>query len=834
MAIYNFFLPGIRCVNCVKTIERVLDKCGLTFSEMNVEVVTKKLMVHVIDTDKQPEEIKQVIIHALNEVGEKCSFIEGAELILPVNSTSQEGEIADTKGNNLTSSWWKSHRFLGFLGTSAGLVWVIISLLGISLSMPLMIPMGLISIALTLFLGADSYREAYTKLVKARTLTMDTLFAISTLTIIAVSIAGFFLPWMPMMFDAGLLIFGFRHIGVAIEESFKQSMGLNVVFKDRLPKEVIVMGSGKKLALSDVLPGQIIIVQPGELIPLDGESVSEKGLIYDTIITGSVLPRPLVPGEALITGMYLAEDSEPIYLKVTHIVAESNYARMDQHIAKVNKEKAPIQTTTDQILQYFIPTIIFIALLATITIANFYPLALAIQCGVSVLVSACPCTLGFIIPLAILIGMKKGVDNGVQFKSGKALEVAASIDRVAFDLHGTITQGVFSVRSFGAQSNSELSAKQVLALLGAIEKNSAHPIARDLCKYIEDEKIDSEEELRVSAVDKSNHSGISAMINNRPYVVGNQNMMKKHGIETQSVDASVKIEDDEQLIYLARNKLVVGYVVLTDPLRENARFAVDSLKEMGIEVYMITGADVATAKRFGNLLGIEPEFIRAGRLPTEKSTEIELLRNEHKVARIGDKKSTEIELLKNVHKVAMIGDNSNDAIAMACADFGIAVSGVDKVTEQEAGALIHSGCLLPVINAFSTARQTVANIKQNLLISLVYNLGALFLTCGVLLTVGISLNPAVGVALMFMQSMLVLSNAYRFKQQKLAYVPNLADENNQGIEPSTSYQLVNDCMPSWRVDLESEPELEAPSPIQPLPQLTSLEQVDEISITCGI
>ncbi|KTD38689.1 heavy metal translocating P-type ATPase [Legionella oakridgensis] len=816
---YCFSLPGIRCVNCVRPIEQVLRTCKtMMIEDFSVEVVEKKLTIRITNDGRSPAIIRELIRKTLDEVGVEAVDLETpAEEVqspLPdaldmagvdsagIEMLSTETLVEEPKRRIKKNSFFKkilnSHWFWGLLGTAGGVALLVLSLTGITVSLPVLIAIGVGSIALSLLLGAESYYEAIKKLFKTKALTMDTLFAISTLTVMIVSVAAFFFPWLPMMFEASLLIFGFRHLGIAIEESIKQTIDAGKHFKDRVPKMVrqLVVETIKHTPLTMIKPGDVILIQPGEIIPVDGVCEGEESQVFETIVTGSTLPRPIRHGESLLAGMVLAEGASPLRLKVSAAVGDSYLAQLDAQIARTNFEKAPLETATNKILQYFIPAVILFALISATVISFFFPMALAIKCAVAVLVSACPCTLGFITPLAVKIGMNKAAEHGVQFKSAKTLQEAEQIDSVVFDLNGTLTTGVPSVRHYEVIADSGLTANELMAYAAVLEQHSQHPVAKAICKFAKKHDVRIASDVHITEVDASNHSGLKARINGELYVIGNENMMDEQGIETQDLRLAKAPEGGDSMIYLARDRKVVGYILLSDPLRHNARHAVDSLKELGKQVYICTGADTTTARRYAKLLGIPTANIRAACVGSSSIP-------------VNDKEAYIKQLKQQGRRVAMIGDAANDAVAIAASDFGIAIKSrhSDEVTQQQAGAVIQSGSLLPVVSAFAVAQQAVNNIKQNLLMSLGYNLASMLIAGGLLLAIGVSLNPAVGVALMILQSSLLLLNAYRFKQQSLKH---LQASDADGMEQTTlsSYRRLHASMPTHGTRIQRDALLE--------------------------
>ncbi len=406
--------------------------------------------------------------------------------------------------------------------------------------------------------------------------------------------------------------------------------------------------------------------------------------------------------------------------------------------------------------------------------------ALAIQCAISVLVSACPCTLGLIIPLAVKTGIHKGAEHGVQFKNSRVLQLAEQIDVVIFDLNGTLTTGVPVVKEYAVLNDADLSSEQFLSICNVLEEQSKHPFGKAIQSFTQGI---NKQKFNIANLDHSNHSGVSAEINGIQYTIGSKTLMQEIGISTFSLENQMNLVAGDSLVFLARNKQLLGYLVITDPLRKDAKQTVDALIKMGKEVHLCTGADEKTAYRYAQALGIKK--VHANCVATTINTE-------------DRSKPVYIKSLQNQGlKVAMIGDAANDANALAASDFGIAVlsQDSDEITQQHASAIIQSGTILPIANAFAISKQTVNNINQNLLISLGYNLTTVLIAGGLLVALGFVLNPAVGVALMVTQACFVLLNVYRFKEQPLQH---LQDKVQEKPEPApSSYEAMKKHSPNF-------------------------------------
>jgi Cu2+-exporting ATPase len=409
-----------------------------------------------------------------------------------------------------------------------------------------------------------------------------------------------------------------------------------------------------------------------------------------------------------------------------------------------------------------------VAFLSAVLVSCFFSPMLGIQCAVAVLVSACPCTLSLITPLAIKIGMKKAADHGVLFKSAKKMEEAAGIDVVFFDLNGTLTSSSPFVRDYGVLSDA-VSKDEFFFLANLLEKDAPHGVAKVICDYINNNSPHTFLPPPNMVPEAFSRHGVAASIDGVRYEIGNQEMMNQAGITVPNSlnewGQNKPLIQGDSVIYLARLDKLIGYFIINDPLRKDAIDVVNHLKASGKDVYLCTGADMATASRYGAALGIEPDHIKSQRAPAKSISQKQ---------QAGDKMSDIKDFQSAGHRVAMVGDGSNDSCAVPASDFGIVVQSrciTDAVTQDNAGVVISGQSLWSVVLALTVAEQTVNNIKQNLLFSLLYNVGAMLVSGGLLLTLGVMVNPSIGAGLMILQSSLLLLNAYRFKQQPLPERP---------------------------------------------------------------
>lgn len=695
-----------------------------------------------------------------------------------------------------------------------------LSLTGIAIPMLAMYIITGGSALLTLIIGAPSFIDAAKKLFKAKTLTMDALYSVTALTAIGVSIASFFFPMLPMMCSAGLLMMGFRRLGQAIEDSLKQKTKVKLDFFSRLAPHYECENDKDHrsiLAFEFIEPEHIIKVKKGDVIPVDGICLDDHASIIKSIDDGNLNAQDIAKDAKVYAGMRVA--NENIRILASQNVNNSLLGKLNSELEQTRHEKAPIVTASQQALKWFLPTVIGIALVASVIIGLCFPPALAIpsaiSCGLWILGAACPCTLGMITPMAIKIGTQKAQDKGIIFASGKHLQAAGNIDTVVFDLNGTLTVGKPSVTS-STFIDKIYDKKKLFNYIAALESSSSHPFAHAIKTFANRKKQTTLNSKDVFAdIEHTKYSGIRAKITDKDSTfdgkmlsIGNSQMMRD--LEITIPETLNKTETAKHRIFIALDTQVLGYILLEDPLRSDAIPTIRELKKMGKEIHLCTGADEHTAKKYAEELGIPLERVKFGFKNTAASEPANDAEIKTKVQYIAS--------LQAVGKqVAMVGDAENDATAIKKADLGIAMKSCDNLTGHFAGANILSDSLKPIVAGFEVAKQTVSNIKQNLIFSLTYNIIAVVAPIAIacvlccvlapplaLAVLAIALSPAIGAGLMILQSSLVLGNAFRFKKQGLPHLKQ-ADEACEKVKlkRSNSTSFLHENMPAEKPALDT-------------------------------
>lgn len=598
-----------------------------------------------------------------------------------------------------------------------------------------------------LFVGWRFYKGAWAAL-KNKSANMDTLIAMGTTAAYVYSVyVVFFGTGGGQYFEAATTIITLILFGKLLElrakhktnDAIKKLMGLT-------PKNAVVIRDSKEITISvdDVQLGDVIIVKPGEKIPVDGTILRGATTVDESMITGESIPVGKKIGDEIIGGTINKHGS--FRFTATKIGANTTLSRIIKLIQDAQGRKAPIQRFADIVSSYFVPIIIGIALLAFLTWWLFVPqgVGFALVAAVSVLVIACPCALGLATPTAIMVGTGLGAKSGILIKGGDSLETAHKLKFVVFDKTGTITKGeptTTDVIPFGKYTE-----KQLLSIGASIEKGSEHPLAEAIVQHAEQKKISMLSHSNFIAI--PGH-GISASVKKKKYFFGNIKLMGKNNISV-SADVKTKIQlletQGKTAMILSDNKHIMGIIAVADVIKETSREAVAALHKQGIEVYMITGDNERTAHAIAKQAGIQHVFAEV--LPEDKANYV--------------KKLQERGL------VAMVGDGINDSPAIAQADIGIAMGSGTDVAMETGDIVLMKNDLRDVAKAIRLSRLTMNKIKQNLFWAFIYNAAGVPLAAGVFyLSMGWLLSPIIAGAAMAMSSVSVVTNSLLLRLRRI-------------------------------------------------------------------
>lgn len=540
---------------------------------------------------------------------------------------------------------------------------------------------------------------------------------------------------------------------------------------DLQPKRATVLRDGKEIdmAVEDIVKGDIIVIRPGESIPVDGVIVKGASSFDESALTGESIPVEKGVGDAVISATINKTGS--IQFEATKVGEDTTIAKIIALVEDANATKAPIQGLADKISGIFVPVVIGIALVTLavwLFLGNSFEMAL--RMAISVLVISCPCALGLATPVSIMVGTGKGAENGVLIKSAEALEVLHDVKTVVFDKTGTITEGKPMVTDIWTEGVSE---ETLIQLAASIEVLSEQPLAESIIQYAKSKNIQA---LEVEHFQSHPGMGISGTIQSSGDVVaaGNKKMMDAQGVDVQAAlgHADALANQGKTPMYFSRNGALMGVVAVADVVKNTSANALRLLRADGVETVMLTGDNARTAKAIAEKLGIDRYY--ADVLPHEKDAVIAKIKEEGK-------------------KVAMVGDGVNDAPALARADVGIAIGAGTDVAIESADIVLIRSDLQDVDTSIRLSRATIKNIKENLFWAFFYNVICIPVAAGVLYPAfGIALNPMIAAAAMSFSSVFVVMNALRlrrFKPQELehyvkAEVADVAHETQNKTTPN--------------------------------------------------
>jgi Cu+-exporting ATPase len=613
---------------------------------------------------------------------------------------------------------------------------------------------ALLQLALTLpivIAGHRFYTVGYKAIVN-RSPNMDSLIAMGTTAAIIYSLysvyrifIGDFDAVEGLYFETAGVIITLILLGKYLEsvskgrtsEAIKKLMGL-------APKTAIVIRDGKEfeVPIDDVEIGHIILVKPGEKIPVDGVVLEGHTSIDESMLTGESIPVEKKAGDQVYAASI--NKNGMIQFKATKVGGDTALAQIIKLVEEAQGSKAPIAQMADIVSGYFVPIVFVIAVAAFLAwMISGESLIFSLTIFIAILVIACPCALGLATPTAIMVGTGKGAEYGILIKGGEALETTHKINTIVFDKTGTITEGKPVVTDVITANGEE--KNHIIQIAASAEKGSEHPLADAIVKAAEKEKL---EFLKVDHFEAIPGHGIEVEINGIQVLLGNRKLMNERNIPLAELEAKsdVLAGEGKTPMYLAMNQKMSGIIAVADVVKESSFKAIEKLQSMGIEVAMITGDNRKTADAIAKQVGIDR--VLAEVLPQDKSNEVKKLQAEGK-------------------KVAMVGDGINDAPALAQADIGIAIGSGTDVAMESADIVLMRSDLMDVPAAIQLSKSTIRNIKQNLFWAFGYNVVGIPVAAGLLhIFGGPLLNPIFAAAAMSLSSVSVLTNALRLKKFK--------------------------------------------------------------------
>lgn len=746
-----FPVSGMTCASCVARVEEALSSV-LGVVSASVNLASEKATVEYTE-DVKVSDLRKAVKDAGYELGPEAETLEDV-------TTASQRELRAVRNRFIVAA------VLGSLVMVLGFVPV--------LMMQPYTPYLLWALAtpVQFWAGLRFYRGAWGAL-RHRTADMNTLIAVGTSAAYFYSVVAALFPGIftaagmeaHLYFDTSAMIIVLILLGRYLEtrakgqtsEAIRKLIGLN-------PKAAVVIRDGqeREIPVEDVIIGDIIVVRPGERIPVDGIVRQGYSSVDESMLTGESIPVEKKVADEVIGATINKTGS--FQFEATRVGKDTTLARIVRLVDEAQGSKAPIQRLADVIAGYFVPAVIGIAIVTFIVwyfIGPHPAFTFAILNFVAVLIIACPCALGLATPAAIMVGTGKGAENGILFRSGEALERSQQINTVLLDKTGTLTRGEPAVTD--VVTVPAWSEKEVLRLAASAERVSEHPLGEAIVEAAAEENLETSQVSDFTALPGL---GVEAFVEGKKLLLGNVMLMQEKGIKLESLEERAErlSSEGKTVMFLSLNGRLVGVIALADTLKSNAREAVQAMHEMGIQTAMITGDNRRTAEAIARGAGIDR--VLAEVLP------------EHK--------AEEVKKLQQGRVVAMVGDGINDAPALAQADVGIAIGTGTDVAMETGEVTLMSGDLMGIVTAISLSKSTMRIIKQNLFWAFAYNVVLIPVAAGVLYPIfsrtGVPaglhfifgdygfLNPIMAAAAMAASSITVVSNSLRLRGFKPARV----------------------------------------------------------------
>lgn len=721
--IIDFGITGMHCASCATIIDNALKKTNGVINS-NVNITTEKATVNYDDATVSVNDLIAVI----KARGYGADILDG-------NVTKRHEDMKKLEFERI--------KWLFIFSMIFAIPTFIIMLLGwFNFEIQYMeYILFLLATPVQFIVGWTFYRGAISAL-KNNSANMDTLITVGTLSAYFLSLYNIFFNLdAGQYFEVSTILITLVVLGKFLEsiakgktsEAIKKLMSIS-------PKIAVVIRAGKEqeIPVDNVIVGDMILVKPGEKIPVDGIVIEGDSSVDESMITGESIPVEKSKNSNVI-GATINKYGH-LKIKATKVGADTTLSHIVKLIEEAQGKKAPIQRFADLISGYFVPAVIIIAVVSG---GLWYfvfgkTISFSIIIAVSVLVIACPCALGLATPTAIMVGTGKGAQQGILIKGGDALETAHKLKYVIFDKTGTITVGKPIVTDVLA--SDKITQEKFISIVASIEKMSEHPLAEAIINYAK--------EISASIIKVTNFSavpgfGVTANLNKTKYYFGNAKLMSKYNIVLKDyIKTAESLEQDgKTVMFLSDQKSILGIIAVADVIKESSPKAVADLKKQGLTTYMITGDNRRTAEAIAKQAGID--YVFAEVLPKDKAEYVKKLQESGK------------------YKVAMVGDGINDSPALAQADIGIAMGSGTDVAMETGNIVLMKNDLQDVPRAIMLSKQTMSKIKQNMFWALVYNV------IGIPIAAFGLLNPIIAGAAMALSSVSVVTNSLLLKKSKL-------------------------------------------------------------------
>ena len=748
----KFDVVGMSCAACAAHIEKEVGKLE-GVKKVNVNLLTNSMVVDFEESNVDTDKIEEAVVEAGYEAHVKSSAEQAA------SRETKKIDFVQKEQQEMQKRWWITFGFwlpLLYLSMGSMLGWYIPAFFrGEENAMVFAFTQFLLTLPIAMS-NEKYFRNGFKMLFKAAP-NMDSLIAIGSSAAILYGIYGLYKiaygfghaqPELvhqfahDMYFESGATILTLITLGKYLESRSKSQTSRAITqLMDLSPKTATVIRDGTEVEVpaEEVRVGDIVVVRPGQRIPVDGVVESGSSTVDESALTGESIPVLKQSGDRVLSASI--NKSGYITLKATQVGNDTTLSHIISLVEEASSSKAPISKLADRISRIFVPVVIFIALTAGIVWFFLgYSFDFSLSVAISVLVISCPCALGLATPVAIMVGTGKGTEQGILIKSAASLEMAHKIDMVVLDKTGTLTMGKPQLTDIIPSPN--ITENELLQIAASLEKLSEHPLAEAILEETDKRKLET---FSVKNFTSLFGKGIVAEAGENFFLIGNRQLMEEQKIDVQNFDniATQLAEEGKTPLFVASREKVIGIIAAADPLKPTSKEAVNQFRSLGLEVVMLTGDHKKTAAAVQRKLGISTVFSEV--LPQDKDKVI-------------------VNLQKGGKKVAMVGDGINDAPALMRADLGIAIGAGTDIAIESADVVLMRNDLMDAVSAIRLSNAVIRNIKENLFWAFFYNIIGIPLAAGIFYPLlGWKLSPIFAAAAMSFSSVTVVLNALRLR-----------------------------------------------------------------------